>query len=576
MKFSFGASGKTQPMAAAAQFKVSTGFTGARSWSNRDLESDRRTVQAVLAAAQSGDLPQAITLAEQALADGLEHPLLLNLLALKLENEGRLTEALARLSRAREIAPGDVGTLNALGLVLQRLDRPHEAVEVLRALLAVEPSFAVAHVNLGLALQATGRLDWAEQSYQRGLAALPDHPLALTGLAAIAGRRGDHAQAADLARRALAANPNLPDAILSLARAELATGQGEQAEGRLRALLGAPNLSEVDGANAWNLLGDILDGRDERNSAFAAYAAGAEILRRTYAERFGGGQSALDAVRDMTAYFQRARPQDWARRPAPTPAVDAPREHVFLIGFPRSGTTLLELVLAGSPDISTLEEQDVLIDGVRRYLARPEDLEALAKADETDLDTFRAHYWRRVREAGSEPTGKVFLDRYPLNTLKLPLISRLFPEAKIIFAARDPRDVVWSCYRRRFQMSAPMYQLLTLPGAAALYDATLAFKTRLDDLLGLDMRTLRHEDLLADFEGEVKAICGFIGLEWSEAMRDVAARAGDRAIATPSTAQLARGLNTEGVGQWRRYADQLAPVLPALAPWVERLGYPAD
>ncbi|HEX5380380.1 MAG TPA: sulfotransferase [Phenylobacterium sp.] len=541
----------------------------------RDAAADGRTLQAILQATQD-DIPRAIVMAEAALADGFEHAVLLNLVALRLENEGRLPEALMRLHRARELAPRDVGTLNALGLCLHRLERSHEAIEVFDALLEVNPNLPFAQANRAAALQATGRLDRAEEGYRRALALAPGHPVALTGLASIASRKGAHAEAEALAVQVLKIEPNVPDASMSLARAEAATGRGEAAAARMRGLLADPRMSPLDTADAWNLLGDILDARGATAEAFDAYEACNRGLQKLYAERFAIGDSALDFARGMTGYFQRARPQDWARRPAVPANPYAPRAHVFLIGFPRSGTTLLETALAGSPDVVTLEEQEALADGVRRYLRDPRDLNALAQASEAELGEFRAAYWRRVREAGCEVAGKVFVDRYPLNTLKLPLIARLFPDARILFALRDPRDVVWSCYRRRFRMSSPMYQFLTLPGAAAFYDATLALKTRMDAVVALDQRTVRHEDLLADFEGEMKSICSYIGLEWRETMRDVAARTADRTIATPSTAQIARGLNTEGVGQWRRYADRMGPALNILRPWVERFGYPAD
>jgi tetratricopeptide (TPR) repeat protein len=556
-----------------SSYRVSMNLTPPSAKPVRDAAADRRTLQAVMQAAQDGDMPRAIILAEAALADGYEHPALLNLSAVRLEDEGRLPEALIRLHRAREIAPGDIGALNALGLCLLRLEQPEEALEAFGALLVIGPQLPFAHANQGSALQATGRLDRAADSYRRALQLAPGHLAALAGLASIASRKGAHGEAETLASQVLAREPNAPDPSMSVARAEAATGRGEAAETRLRALLADPRLSPVEKADAWNLLGDILDGRGQAADALAAYEACNEALKALYAERFATGTTALDFARQMTGYVQRARPQAWARRPAPPTNPYAPRSHVFLLGFPRSGTTLLETVLAGSPDVVTLEEQEVLADGVRRYLRDPSDLDALGAASEPELDEFRAAYWRRVREAGGEPAGKVFIDRYPLNTLKLPLIAKLFPDAKILFALRDPRDVVWSCYRRRFQMSSPMYQFLTLAGAAAFYDAVMGFKLRLDELVDLDQRTVRHEDLLADFEGEVKAICGFIGLEWNAAMRDVAARTGDRAIATPSTAQIARGLNADGVGQWRRYADHLP--LGVLRPWAERFGYPA-
>ena len=174
------------------------------------------------------------------------------------------------------------------------------------------------------------------------------------------------------------------------------------------------------------------------------------------------------------------------------------------------------------------------------------------------------------------PGFKVALDKLPLNTMKLPLIARLFPEAKILFALRDPRDVVLSCFRQRFRMNPSMYEFLTLDGAARFYDGVMRLADLYRAKLSLDLHTHRYEDLVEDFDGQTRTICDFIGLPWRAEMRDFAATLDDRSTATPSSTQVARGLYREGVGQWRRYRDQLAPVLPVLAPWVATYGYPAD
>src|SRR5207253_8973942 len=129
----------------------------------------------------------------------------------------------------------------------------------------------------------------------------------------------------------------------------------------------------------------------------------------------------------------------------------------------------------------------------------PLDLEPLARADERELRELRSAYWERVRRGGVDVTGKVFVDKHPLNTLKLPLIARLFPHAKILFACRDPRDVVLSCFRHRFQMSAPIYELLSLPGAARYYDAVMALAVCLTTALKLNMCLVRHEDVVTEF-----------------------------------------------------------------------------
>ena len=181
-----------------------------------------------------------------------------------------------------------------------------------------------------------------------------------------------------------------------------------------------------------------------------------------------------------------------------------------------------------------------------------------------------------MREHGIAVAGRVFIDKQPYHTLQLPLILRLFPAAKILFSVRDPRDVVLSCFRRRFLMSAPNFQFLTLEGTARFYDATMRLAQLYRAKLPLDLLQLRHEDLVSDFEGHVRATCKFLGLTWQDSMRDFAARARTQSITTPSSVQVMQGLNREGIGHWRHYRDQMAPVLPILQPWVERFGYGLD
>ena len=520
------------------------------------------------------DMPGAFAAAEAALAEGYEHPALLNLSAGRLEADGKPGEALIRLQRARHLAPGDPGVVNALGLCLLALESPAEAESVFRDLIALVPDFAPAHANLGQALAGSGRLDRASAAYRRALEIDPDQIIALAGLAVIAARRGAFAEAESLADRVLARAPDAADALMAKARAEVDDGRLGEAEARLRTLIADPRLPGVGTADALNLLGDVLDLRGERLGAFGAWSGGNDILRRHYAHRFAG-TGAVEHTRRMDGWL--ARHPGRLRSPAADSLPPGPaRSHVFLLGFPRSGTTLLEAALTGSPEVIALEEQEALADGVRRYLRDPTDLSALADAGPEDLAAFRDAYWKRVREAGLDPEGKVFLDRYPLNSLKLPLIQRLFPEATILFALRDPRDVVFSCWRRRFQMSAPMFHLLDLRSAAGFYDAVMTFSMRLEGQSASPWVFVRHEALLEDFTTVMQSICQTVGVEWTEAMRDVGARNADRAIATPSAAQLAGGLRTDGGGAWRPYADRVAEPFAPLAPWLSRFGYPGS
>ena len=529
-----------------------------------------RTVQAY---AQSRDWPRAGALAEQALAEGFEHPLLLNVVATRLELAGRFEDAVRLLERAVALAPGDVGARNALALGLQRIDRPADALVHIDELLGRHPELAFAHANKGNALIALGWLARARQSHLRALELEPGNIAALAALASIASHRGRHDEARGWAEQVLTVVPNFPDAVISLAAAELAGGGKPRAETLLRELLADPRVAPLDRARAQGLLGDVLDAVGRFGAAFEAYTACNATLGQVH-QRFAQGLSPTAYARSLTAALTAIEPSRWAAgAPAEAPAGGV-RGHVFLLGFPRSGTTLLEVALDGHPQVVSLDEHELLTEAVVRYLREPPDLEALLRADERELEGLRAAYWQRVRRAEVDGTAKVFVDKHPLNTLKLPLIARLFPRAKILFACRDPRDVVLSCFRRRFRMNAAMYELLTAAGAAAFYDAVLGFAEPARRLLGLDWHVVRYESLVTNFEQGMREICAFIGVEWVAGLGDFATRAQTRERTTPSIAQLARGLDPSGVGHWRHYSAQLQPLLPTLGDWAERFGYP--
>ncbi|HZF25919.1 MAG TPA: tetratricopeptide repeat protein, partial [Steroidobacteraceae bacterium] len=208
--------------------------------------TDRDTLHRIQALARSGDIANAANLAEEALASGPEHPLLLNLVAVKRDNEGHPEQAVALLRRALEIQPNDVGCRHALGILLNRLETPQEALEHFDAVIRIHPGFAPAHACRGAALEMLGVLDAAGDAYRRALELQAGNLLALAGLASLHSRRGQHANARQLAEQVLRVEPNYPNAVLSLAAAEIGAGVPKEAEMALRGLLADPRPSRLE------------------------------------------------------------------------------------------------------------------------------------------------------------------------------------------------------------------------------------------------------------------------------------------------------------------------------------------
>jgi tetratricopeptide (TPR) repeat protein len=531
-------------------------------------------IDAVIAAVEAGDRAGATALARAALDRGNRQPLFLNLRAFWHEQNGRLSAALADLEHAHALAPDDVPVLNALGLCRDRLGRAREAFDAFDRAVALAPGFAPALMNRGRVLEALGDFDRAAISY--GSALKLGHN-AHAELAALAARRADWETARLHARAALAIRPGFVMAEHVLAQVEMAEGDYGTAKGRLTRILDHAPPSAPERATTLSLLGDALDGAGDFRAAFQSYEAG--NAARIEALTVAGDSAARDRMHvhleRLTDYFGKLAPGAFVAPVSHAGGNEAgPQHHVFLLGFARSGTTLLEETLAAHSAVATTQEKDGLQEAVANLFLNTPGFDQLMVLKGGGLTRYRRSYWQTLAAFGIPTGGTCLIDKQPYNTIRLPLIAKLFPAATILFALRDPRDVVLSCFRRRFVMNDSNRPLLTLEGAARFYDSVMRLAGIYRAKLPLNLIEVRHEDLVGDFAGEMRRICSHIGIPWSDDLATFTGRR--RAVTTPSAVQLHEGLSARGVGFWRNYARELGPVLPILAPWVARFGYPAE
>jgi len=540
---------------------------------NRSDEAIKELVANVVDAVNRQDLERACALADPAIRQGVQQPALLNARALWFGERNRYREALADFECARAYLPRDPGILNSIGSCLFHLDRFRPAIAAFDQAIAAAPDFVAAHCNKAAALEAVGAADAAQHALERAISLKPDHLDALFGLASILLRKGQRDDARVFAERALEIDPGHPSATTILATIDMQEKNYAAVERRLRTALTGGRLDVQQRLGAQGLLADALDGLNQPTEAFQTYEALNEELYRQHAPAFAVGR-AIDNVRGLTAYFQESVP--WKASPRPEPgAPDTPTGHVFLLGFMRSGTTLLESILASNPQITALDEFDALREAATTFLNNDKGVARLATLGDSELAHWRSQYWRGIRDHGVSVQGKLFLDKLPLNSIKLPLIARLFPEAKVLFALRDPRDVVFSAFRNQFAVQTDSFEFLRLEDCAHYYAAVMQLSELYWSKLPLNLRGHRYEDLMKDFDATVKAVCNFVGIAWDESMREFSEGVRAINIRSVSAAQVRQGLYGGAVGQWRRYERELAPVLPILQPWVQRFGYPA-
>lgn len=532
----------------------------------RSSSEANRLAQAAGAAFARRDFAAAQGFARQLLLLNLRDPNASQILGLIALEQGDAAAAKAHLQRADASAPNQPPILNSLGVALRRLGEADAARAAFKR--SGEGGLIDAWRNLGNLEEVARRAEASIAAYKRALLLAPRDPASHAALAQAYERRHELDRARTHALEALGGDPGNEIALLALAHILMRDRDFAGAERAAAAVAANPRVGTANATIAWGLVGEARDKSGDAASAFAAFTAANRILLEQHRALLSAEHLIYHpaGVRRMAALVESADFSAWS-------TAAAARTPAFLVGFPRSGTTLLDQVLSSHSRIVCIEEREHLANALAAIITSVDKLAALDQMPDAAIEAVRADYWRRVEAEGAAVEGMLVVDKLPLNIVVLPLIHRVFPGAKIIFALRDPRDVVLSCYQQRFGMNAAMAQFLQLESAGAYYDAVMRLMDLCTNRLDLDLRRVRYEDVVADLEQAGRDLVEFLGLEFEPVMLEFRATALKRDINTPSARQVIQPMYKSSVGRWRRYATELAPVLPLLALWARRLGY---
>jgi tetratricopeptide (TPR) repeat protein len=532
---------------------------------------------------------------------------------------GELEGAAASYRKALELAPELVSARSNLGIVLHDLGRLPEAVAALRAAVRLRPDHAPAHYNLGSALQALGELREAEASYRRALMLGPDNPQvhvnlglvlqaedrlaeaeasfdaalardprcveALLNLAVLRRGEGRLDEALDLVRRALAVRPDdagalaeeatildfqgMPEAaaerlrplvasgragagaLATFAAAARQTGRRDEAIGAIRAHLATAAAQARERALLLFELGRLLDEADRYDEAFAAFAeANALEARRFDPAAHAGAVDALIAAYSAEALARLPRAE--ARSALP----------VLIVGMPRTGTSLVEQILASHAKVVGAGERE---DLNRLAAALPAETgaaapypECVASLERETLDRLARTHLERL--ANLAPDAARVTDKMPTNFQHLGLVALLFPEARVIHCTREALDTCVSCYFHRFAGHHPY--AYDLSDIGAYYREYRRLMAHWRAALAVPILDVAYERLVDDLEGESRRMVGFLGLEWDP--RCLEFHESKRVVLTSSYDQVRRPVYRAAIGRHRHYAAHLAPLRAAL------------
>jgi tetratricopeptide (TPR) repeat protein len=466
---------------------------------------------------------------------------------------GQVEEAMAAGRRATALDPTDASAYYNLGVALMSGGLSEEAARCYRRAADLKPDYGLAFNNLGSVLEATGDKAGAEEAYAKAVVLNPRHAEAQNNLGAILSEKGKLEEAKACFNAAIAARPNFVDPHFNLSSLKTYES-GDPQVATLEALAHQRHkLPEASRARLCFALGKAREGLGEYERAFNAYAEGNRLKRATFSYDEAQAERILTS---LTSLFDHEFIN--ARRDQGNPSTLP----IFILGMPRSGTSLIEQILASHPrvygagELNDLNEIIVAACGTASGRAFPH---ALADLQPDRIRALGESYLERVQSIA--PEAACVTDKMPANFFHSGMIHLMLPGARIIHSRRDAMDTCLSNFTRLFNRTMEFaYDLEELARYHRRYrrlmehwHAVLPPGTILD---------VDYENVVADLEGQARRMIEFVGLEWDDTC--LAFHENPRVVKTASIAQVRQPIYTSSVGRWRRFETQLEPLRRAL------------
>ncbi len=557
-------------------------------------------------------------------------------LACVLKDSGNPNQAEQFLKDALEINPNYDFALTNLGAVLNELEKFDEGEKYLRKALSINSSLPMALNNLGNILSNKKNNEEAELCYRKAIETKSDFSLAYNNLGSLLSKQGNLIEAENFIEKAINFNPKFELAYVNLGTIKIDLDKLSEAE---ELFLSAIEINEkynyaycnlfrlYEKTNKINKLKNKIEGLKQNkkinneiflfkarisfrekefikakkfidqvsiewikntdhstNLLYWSFRAFIEEKVKNHDEAFKCFEkSQLNLKYEftnpkifqnyITTYRKNIDNKAFLAKPKLTKILkDSP---VFLIGFPRSGTTLLDTILRSHPEIDVLEEKP-LINSVEQIIKSKfkYSLSELHKLSMDELDFLRNHYLEILKNNCDNKSAKILIDKFPFQTVCLPLINLLFPDSKIIFTHRNPYDTVLSCFQQSFEPNNAMANFRSIESASRIYDLTMSFWLDYKEKLKLKYLTSKYEDLIEDFDQHILKILNFLDVSWDENIKNYRNTAHERGkINTPSSSQVVQPLYKSSIGKWKNYENYFKDSDQYLKKWISYFKY---
>ena len=492
---------------------------------------------------------------------------------------------------------------NNLGLVYLNLSEVEKSIDYFKKAISLNKNYVLAYTNLGMAYVTLKKVPEAKANYNKAIEIDPNNILANFNLANLFKRLSDHKNSEIYYKKTIEINPNYLPAYNNIMDLYDKSNQSDKlgdlintAEKifknnqviksfKAKLLYKKKKYKEVI-----NLLEKVEFLPDQTIQKQASY----EVLAKSY-DKVGDYQNAfklfqmlnnlmdqfkdpivdkkiyVETTKERLNFFNNPKISNWS-----SPKIlDDNKDPCFLIGFPRSGTTLLDTILRSHPTIEVLEEIPIVnrfIDEL--FINRDFTLDKLENTNPILVKEMRDFYFNQIKNYKKNKSKRITIDKMPLNILHVGEILRFFPNAKFILALRHPYDCVLSCFMQNFMLNHAMANFLNLQDASKLYDLTMSLWKKYTEVFKFDYHIIKYEDVISNFEKTIKGVLSFLNVSWSDNVTEFYKTAEKRGIiSTPSYNQVSQPIYSNSMYRWKNYEKEFSNSKDSLDRWVKEYNY---
>ena len=552
------------------------------------------------------DLNIAISYFKEAIKNNFNFPHAHYNLGIAFKANGNIEKSIESYKKAIKINPNFFEAYNNMGNSLKANGNFDEAIKSYNKAIQINKYSSESYNNLGNVFKDIGNYTLALENYKYAYNYSPNSGIILNNLGNIYLDLGNRDYAIKNFNKALKINPNSIEAHINLIKAyerlnelDFAAKSLKKAEQifiknidlsiiSARILIRLKNFKKanlilkkneicLDKSNSkqqvefYFLLGETFDRLRDFNNAYICYSKSNEFQKNSNLSKRFNKNKYLDDIENLIDLFNKEKNEIKMNS-----KINSKKSNfVFLIGFPRSGTTLLDTILRGHPNIEVIEEKPLVENLIIEFeeIAGKYPLN-LNKINEKDIKLLKKSYINQINKIAKKES-KIIIDKLPLNIQHVGLINKIFPDAKYIFMVRHPCDSILSCFIQNFQPNNAMVNFYSLKDASVLYNKILSLWKLYESSIPLNVHYVYYENLVDNINKEVKKITSFLNINFLDSIINYQKTAKKRyeQITTPSYSQVTEALYSRSKFRWNNYNKFFKSILPEINYWIKYWNY---